>query len=188
MLQICRGVPLAIFIAGLSGCTPLSGPTSPPPSTTHPDFQLNEGYSLLYHLLNKDRQVAGIFILKSADPNLKDLIHRIGQACQTARDRLNQFAEDDKQLKFNVDDLPYIEQRSRELQESDDRSALLASHGEPFERRLIFTQAQAMNYVVQLSRALQEKEPNPQRKAFLHVLQMQCTQFHDQLMTHLRAV
>jgi hypothetical protein len=75
-----------------------------------------------------------------------------------------------------------MEQKSRDLQASVDTHALLFSSGKQFEVRLIFTQAQAMDYAVQLSKALGEVETDPARKSFLANMVHRCTDFHDRLM------
>jgi hypothetical protein len=95
---------------------------------------------------------------------------------------MDDFAKQDKELEYDITDLPYIEERGRDLQAKDDEKALLFSSGKVFEARLIFTQAEAMNYASQLSKALAEKVDDPDRKGFLDKLAKQATDFHDRLM------
>ncbi len=95
---------------------------------------------------------------------------------------MDQFPKQDNRIEYDVPDLPYMEKRSRDLQADDDEKALLLSSGKDFERRLIFTQAEAMNYAMQLCKALDEKVTDPARKTFLANLARQCGDFHDQLM------
>ena len=60
----------------------------------------------------------------------------------------------------------HMEQRSRDLQAKVDEKALLTTSGKEFERRLIFTQAEAMNYAMQLCKALDERKPIPAAGVF----------------------
>lgn len=186
MIEFRRKQIVLLVLAGVIGCRAMNSGHRPPSKSLSTSLELNQGYSLLHKLLADESQVGGIFILKHADPAIKVLVTQIGQACKTDEKRLEKFAGEDSSLSFDVPDLPYIEQRSRDLQASDDKKALLLSSGEKFQRRLIFTQAEAMNYAAQLSRALLEKEANATRKSFLQVVQKQSARFHDQLMDHLK--
>ncbi len=142
----------------------------------------NEGYSLLYKLMSDEGDVGKIFILKGADESVKSLVKDIGGAAQAAKKQMDDFAKEDKELEYDVTDLPYIEQRGRDLEAKDDEKALLFSSGKVFEVRLIFTQAQAMDYATQLCRGLAEKEDNTIRKDFLQSLAKETSDFHDRLM------
>ena len=54
-----------------------------------------------------------------------------------------------------------------------------AASPDPREQRLVFTQMEAMNYGAQLCKALDEKEQDHGRKAFLQSVGKQCQDFHD---------
>ncbi|MGA2440533.1 MAG: hypothetical protein ABSH08_06220 [Tepidisphaeraceae bacterium] len=163
----------------LGGCSS----TPKPPSENGGLFrQHNEGYSLLYKLMKDESDVGEIFIIKSADDPVKRVVKEIGSACQAASKLMDEFPKQNNRIEYDVPDLPYMEQRSRDLQAGDDEKALLTSSGKEFERRLIFTQAEATNYAMQLCKALDEKETDPGRKGFLENLAKQCGDFHDRLM------
>jgi hypothetical protein len=142
----------------------------------------NSGYSLLDKLMNDEKDVGKIFIFKHADDSVGNLVREIGNFCGAASKELDDFAKADPQLRFDEPDLPKIEQKSRDLQASDDENALLFSSGTNFEKRLIFTQAQATNYARQLARALTDEETDPARKKFLENMATQCAEYHDRLM------
>ena len=163
----------------LGGCSS----TPKPPSENGGLFrQHNEGYSLLYKLMKDESDVGEIFIIKSANEPVKSLVKEIGSACQAASNRMDEFPKQNNRIEYDVPDLPYMEQRSRDLQARDDEKALLTSSGKEFDARLIFTQAEATNYAMQLCKALDEKETDPGRKSFLENLATQCGDFHNQLM------
>jgi hypothetical protein len=168
----------AAFI--LAACA--STPTAPAITGGGLIHERNQGYSILYKLMSDESDVGKIFILKSADEPVKNQVKEIGAAAQAAKKQMDEFRKQDKELEYDIADLPYLEQHGRDLQAKDDEKALLFSSGREFELRLVFTQAQAMDYAMQLSRGLAEKEDDPARKSFLQNLTKQTGDFHDQLM------
>lgn len=132
--------------------------------------------------MNDESEVGKIFILKSADDSVKSVVKEIGSACEAAKKQMDEFPKQNIRIEYDVPDLPYMEKRSRDLQAKDDERALLTTSGKEFERRLIFTQAEATNYAMQLCKALNEKETDPGRKSFLENLAKQFSDFHGRLM------
>jgi hypothetical protein len=180
-----------IGLMSIAGCSATPQSNSPAgvetASTSHAPVggeirERNQAYSLLYDLMDKESNVDKLFIVKSASDPVKTLVKQIAAACKSAHQQMEDFPKQDKQIEFDVTDLPKLEQRSRDLEAKDQEHILLTSSGKEFELRLIFTQAQAMGYARQLCRALLEKETDPSRKAFLSALADQCGGFHDQMM------
>ena len=126
----------------------------------------NEGYSLLYQLMNQNSDVAKILIIKHADPPVADLIKEIASTCGQAKKELEQLHEKDRHLSFEMTNLPQIEQETRDAIESTVTKQLLFSSGKTFEHRLLFTQAESMNYAAHLAKVLHEQEDNANRKEF----------------------
>jgi hypothetical protein len=143
--------------------------------------QSNEGYSLLHQLMSDESNVGKLFILKRTSSAVSAPVKEIAAAAQAAQKQLDEFRKQDSRLKFDTPGLPDIEERSRDLQATASRNALLTSSGKEFEATLIYTQMQATGYAVQLCRALQEREADPTRKIFLVNLANQCQAFHDRL-------
>jgi hypothetical protein len=171
---------LAIFACtlALGGCA-----ENKPPSANGGLFrQKNEGYSILYKLMGDESEVAKIFFIKHADDSVGAPVKQIGAACQGAKDEMDEFPKKDNRLEYDVSDLPYIEQKSRDLSRSVTTKALLESSGKEFELHLIFAQAQAMSYATELCDALAADEDNPLRKSFLTDLSRQCGKFYASLM------
>jgi hypothetical protein len=170
------------FSVALAGCA-----ASPkPPSANGGLFrQKNEGYSILYKLMSDESQVGKIFIIKHADDSVGNLIRGVGDACTAASKQMDEFPKSDNRIEYDVSDLPYIEVKSRELAASETTKALLGSSGKEFELRLIFSQAQAMNYAHQLCDALAADEDNPDRKNFLTDLSQRCSGYYTSLMSML---
>src|SRR6478752_124374 len=142
---------VGILVTGfLAGCT--STPTPPPAPAGSADAfrQINEGYSLLFKLMSDESDVAKIFILKHPSDSVSGPVKEIGSAAQAVKKKMDELAKQDSRLSYQTPDLPYIEQRSRDLQASVYSKTLLLSGGKEFESRLIFSQLEAMNYAVQL--------------------------------------
>jgi hypothetical protein len=99
-----------------------------------------------------------------------------------ARKELELFHEKDRHLSFEMTNLPQIEQKTRAAIDSTVTKQLLFSSGKTFERRLLFTQTEAMNYAAHLAQVLHDQEDNPLRKEFLATLSERCTTLHDRVM------
>jgi len=146
----------------------------------------NEGYSLLYQLMSQESDVAKILIIKHADQPVTDIIKQIANTCDQARKELEGFHKKDRHLSFEMANLPEFEQKTRAAIQSTVTKQLLASSGKTFERRLLFTQAESMNYAAHLATVLHDQESDPLRKGFLDALAGRCLTFHDQVVDLLK--
>jgi hypothetical protein len=173
-----KSICLSIILISLFGCAAEPQPV-PVGDTLR---QQNQGYSLLYQLMRDESDVGKIFLFKHADDSVGNLVREIGHFCQAAKKQMDDFQKADNNLIYITPDLPPIEQQGRDLQKDDDTKALLFSSGKDFELRILFTQAQAMNYATQLSRALASNESNAARKSFLENMTKQTRDYHDRLM------
>jgi len=173
-----KAISLLIALA-MSGCAS----TPKPPSENGGMFRRrNEGYSLLYKLMQDESRVKDIFFLKQADDSVGSVIKDVSHFCEYAKTQMDEFPKKDNRIEYDVSDLPRMEQDSRDLEAKEDEQELLGSSGKPFELRLIFTQAQAMEYAVQLANALQPIEDNTDRRNFLVYVAQQCGELHTRLM------
>ena len=168
---------IAFFITGCS-CKP--GP---------PDLgtlrQQDDGYGILYGILKDESQVGQIFVIKHADDRVGDLVRQVGDTCKAATEKLDAFAKTDPTFALDLTNLPAIEVRSRDITASRTTKQLLLSDGKTFELRLIFTQAEAMNYIHTLCDALRDHEQDPRRREFLITLSQESADLHDRLMAML---
>lgn len=174
-------IPLLLLACALalSGCAE----SVKPPSANGGLFrQKNEGYSILYHLMSQESDVAKIFIIKHASDQVGDVVKQVAATCQAAKAQMDEFPRKDNRIEYDVSDLPYIEQSSRDLAQKADTKALLERSGKEFELELVFTQAQAMMYARDLCDALAGDEDDPLRKAFLNDLSKQFSRLTDSLM------
>ena len=175
---------LIVCALAVTGCSTVQKVL--PTAAWHKARVRNEGYSLLYQLMSQDSDVAKILIIKHADPPIADIIKEIASTCGQAKKELEQFHEKDRHLSFEMTNLPQIEQKTRDAIESTVTKQLLFSSGKKFEVRLLFTQAESMNYAAHLAKILHDQEDDPARKAFLATLSQQCTTLHDRVMELLK--
>lgn len=173
------GVLLVPCLLAIAGCATAADPPSPDKA---PLRQLNQGYSLLYKLMSDESDVHKLLIFKHADEPLAGLIQQIATFSNDTKGQLEKFAKAAPPVELGVPDLPPVEQKSRDLESKEETSTLLGSSGKDFELRLIFTQAEAMNYGAQLAKALADQEVNPARKTFLGDVATRCAGFHDKVM------
>ncbi len=127
---------------------------------------LLEGYSLLFELVSKQRQVDGIFLLKSASKTTTDVVVSIAKLSQQAADQIQAFADQEAQLTLDRESLPTVERSARGAIESATTKELLFAD-EGFELRLLLTQVEATRYGASLAQALMEIEKNTPRHQWL---------------------
>lgn len=169
--------------AALSGCT-TSRPARqvpPLPEEGNEERIRNEGYSLLYTLMDQERNVGKILIIKRIDEPSANLIKAISERCGQAKDKLDELQERYPGIDMEMTHLPVIEQKARDSIASAATKQLLFSAGELFRARLLLTQAEAMKYGAHLAKALHDQEINEERKPFLDELSKDLTDFHDQV-------
>jgi hypothetical protein len=142
----------------------------------------NEGYSLLYELITKQRDVDKILILKHASGRTATEIKEIAQTFRQAQERFDAFARQDSSLSFKAEHLPSLEVKARDSIQSTSTKNLLFSTGKDFELRLLLTQAQALDYVSHLAVVLEDREDNKQRALILDEFSKQCDQHYKNVL------
>jgi len=175
---------MVVYTLAVIGCSTIQKVL--PTAAWHRARVRNEGYSLLYQLMSQESDVAKILIIKHADPPVTGVIKEIASICGQARKELDSFHEKDHHLSFEMANLPEMEHQTRTAIESTVTKQLLTSSGKTFERRLLFTQAEAMNYAAHLALVLHDQEDNENRKNFLATLSGRCTTLHDKVIDLLK--
>ena len=142
----------------------------------------NEGYSLLYELITKQRDVDKILILKHTSARTASEIKEIAQLFRNAQVQLDAFARQDSSLDFKAKHLPLVEDKTRDSIQSTSTKNLLFSTGKDFELRLLLTQVQALDYTSHLASALGNQDENKERKSFLSDFSKQCDQHYKNVL------
>jgi hypothetical protein len=178
----------------LFGCS-TSGPVSPsaapaPATAGHTEaadnkIQVrNNASSLLAQLLDQEKNVSKVLILKHGSRELSGLIKTISTAAADGAKRLKGLAQNDPTLDLMRLDLPAGEKASRDAIGKTDEYDLLLSSGADFEFTLLLTQAQALNYGSHLAKVAANNSAVPEEAdAFLTM-----SRTLDQLLSQVKAM
>jgi hypothetical protein len=128
-----------------------------------PDRQTrNNAASLLYDLLNDEKNVSKVLIIKSVTPELVQLIQSISEAAGDGVKSLEAMAKADPGLRLHRLGLPAGEAAARESSGRTAQHVLLRASGKDFEFHLLLTQVQALGYGTQLAKVASANETNPE--------------------------
>jgi hypothetical protein len=144
------------------------------------DQRMVEGYSLLYELMSKQRELDGIFMIKSASDATKQLARDISGTSNTAARRLEQWAKANPAHGIRQPNLPAVEVDARAKIEEQTTVSLLTA-GDDFELRLLLTQVDATNYGAALASVLAASDSNVQRAQFCTELAEQYTALNQRV-------
>lgn len=179
-MRIKIGVGTAL-LAWVCGCQSVA--TDRPSTAATDAIELrNNLYSLLYQLLSDERHVSKLLIIKRESRDLNHLIKRISDAAANGADHLKDFAKKEASLNLEVEGLPPGERAVRRAIAHTKRNQLLGSSGEKFERRLLLTQMEALNYGAHLARVAADNESAPARAEYLSTLSQTMKELHSEVL------
>jgi hypothetical protein len=144
----------------------------------------NNASSLLAQLLDQEKNVSKVLIIKHGSRELSGLIKTISTAAADGAIRLKGLAQDDPTLDLRRQDLPAGEKASRDAIGKTDEYDLLLSSGADFEFNLLLTQAQALNYGAHLAKVAAENSAVPEETDALLTM----SRTLDQLFTQVKAM
>jgi hypothetical protein len=144
----------------------------------------NNASSLLAQLLDQEKNVSLILIIKHGSRELSGLIKTISTAAADGAKRLKGLAQDDPTLDLTRQELPAGEKASRDAVGKTAEHDLLLSSGADFEFTLLLTQAQALNYGSHLAKVAADNSSDPgEADAFLTM-----SRTLNQLLTQVKAM
>jgi len=144
---------------------------APPMKTASGSNQVRVGTCiLLYQLLEQQKNVSKLLIIKRERPDLKDLIKRIASASAAGAKTLETYAKQDSNLSLKQSLLPPGEAATRDAIASTRTKELLTTSGDEFELRLLMTQSEALTYAWHLAKVAAASETNPARARKLNAL------------------
>jgi hypothetical protein len=117
--------------------------------------------ALLDELLNDEKNLSKILIIKRESPDLKRLVKDISEAAGKGAKLLKTLAKEDSGLELARTDLPPGEQAARKEISKTKQHQLLHSKETEFEFQLLLTQDEALNYGAHLALVAAENEPQP---------------------------
>jgi hypothetical protein len=123
----------------------------------------NNGYSLLHQLLDEEKDVSMLSLIKREDSDVKRLVKKIAATSKTDCDLLEGLAKRDPSVALDDIELPPGEVAARKSIAANKKDALLGRTGDAFELTLLLSQAEALNYAWHLAKVTAENETQPQR-------------------------
>jgi hypothetical protein len=178
----------------LCGCqAPQSpGPTgehtqpSPPEKKSFDIATRNNALALLDQLLNEEKNLSKILIIKRESVDLNRLVKNISEEAGEGAKMLEALAKKDPDIKLAGTDLPRGEAATRKAISKTKEHTLLLSKGPEFQFQILLTQAEALNYGAHLALVAAENEPEPARAQDFSRLSAQLTQLLGQVLAMLR--
>jgi hypothetical protein len=183
----------AAFLTGCATQPAAKSPKDPPPpiaAAASEDARLairNQGYSLLYKLLNDEKDVSKLLIIKKEPSDAADLIKKIADISSEAAKQLQALAKADPHLHLDIDGLPVAEQETRDLIAKTHTKELLTKGGEKFELRFLLTQIEALTYGAHLAVVVQNHETDENRRKILANISQQYQDLHQALIDLMHA-
>lgn len=157
------------------------------PANKNVDIRIrNNSLALLNELLNEEKRVSMILIIKRESPELNRLIKDIAETAAEGAKRLQSMAKNDSGLALAKPDLPPGEQATRKAVAKTKQHLLLHSKDAEFEFQLLLTQTEALNYGAHLASVAAENEPQSDRARELSDLSARLTQLYEQVIGRLR--
>lgn len=140
-------------------------PESAPASGDAEKLQLrNNAASLLRDLLDDEKNVSKVFIIKHGD-DVKALVKLIAATAEANEKELLQLTNADPTLNLQALDLPPGEKAARDAVAKSKEHDLLFTSGAQFEFNLLLTQAEAQNYGWHLAKVAAENSSRPDEAA-----------------------
>jgi len=174
---VYAGVVLALLVCG---CQSVGNSRTSPDSAADHSLR-NNAYSLLFDLLDDERHVSKLLIVKRDSRELNRLINRVSETAADGAKRLKEFAEKDLSLNLTALALPPAELATRKAIAGTKRSQLLGTSGADFERNLLLTQMEALNYGTHLAGVAATNDSDPTRTGYLSTLSATLKHLHSEV-------
>jgi hypothetical protein len=187
-------VPALFLLCSLCACQSLRhSETAPPvesgtPEKSAADLQTRDNaLALLDDLLNDEKNVSKVLIIKSNSDELGRLIKNISKTAGNSAVMLESLAKSEPGLDLKKLDLPPGEAAARKAISKEKEHVLLHSKDSEFEFQLLLTQVEALNYGANLALVAAENEPRASNTRELLALSAQLRDLHEQVLAMLRA-
>jgi hypothetical protein len=144
-------------------------------------------YSLLHDLLDKQKNVDKLLLVKLESAELHHLIKTIASASDMGAKRLKEFATRDASINLDQLSLPPGEVATRDAIASTKTKELLTPFNANFESYLLLTQAEALSYAWHLSKVAAANESQPERAHYLTRLSEEMKDLHHRATSLMRA-
>jgi hypothetical protein len=173
-------IMLALLMFILVGCH-TARPYSTAPPRDAEGIERNYGFALLYATIEDETRVDQVLMIKQPRAEVAELLRDITSFAKTAKQQLDEFANQDETLGYDQHGLPHVEAKSRDLTARTTTRAVMRSTGRDFEITILLTQHEALSYIKHISRALREMDDDEDRRAFLAELADGADSLHDRV-------
>jgi hypothetical protein len=161
LAMLAKAVALLIASGFVGGCHHLKSTST---ERGIGDLALrNNCSSLLYELLEQEKNVSKLLLIKLERPEVKRLIKEISSASATGARKLEELARQDPTVNLGATWLPLGERATRDAISKTRTGELLRASGDDFELRLLLTQAESLGYASHLAKVAAANEPQPNR-------------------------
>jgi hypothetical protein len=187
-------VVLLIVLSSCWGCVS-SQPAKPegkkdPQGDTRADFAgsatRNNALALLHELLNDEKNLSKILIIKKESKELNQLVKDISKAAGEGVDLMNSMERGNPALEKGQTGLPPGEAAARESISKATRNQLLGSSGADFELQLLLSQVQALRYGSHLARIVADNDQQPDQIRAYKKLSVQLKMLEEQVVALIR--
>ena len=185
---------LLTLLVLFSGCREIKPPNQPSPvfGTGAQGQQLTNfatranALCLLHDLLNDEKNVSKVLLIKHASPEVKELIKRIASDSGSDLKTLESFSKGGAAPDWDNLGLPPGEIATRKAISKTKEHELLHNSGKEFEFQLLLTQAEGLNYGAHLARIAAENETDDRRATQLRDIGQELADLHREVLTFLR--
>jgi multidrug efflux pump subunit AcrA (membrane-fusion protein) len=170
-----------LFLVCCYGAYASDSPAPIPPTSDHPApvapvhdqekvATRNNAASLLFQLVEDEKNVSFLLIFKGNRPEVNSLVKAISVTAGDASKNLLAFAKADPSLDLHATELPAGEIAARAAIAKTKTHQLLLSTGDNFEFALLLTQADALSYGYNLAQTALDNSSDPAEKQMLSAL------------------
>jgi hypothetical protein len=135
--------------------------------------------SLLLDLLNDEKNLGKLLVIKRESRELNQLVKDISAAANAGAKKLGQLAAADRTLHLQAMALPSGEAATRDSISKAKAGELLRAKGAEFEFKILLTQVEALNYGAHLAKVAGENESRPDHAREWLALSEELKQLHE---------
>lgn len=144
-------------------------------------------FSLLHQLLNQQRNVDKLLLVKKESTETHRLIKTIASASAAGAKRLEYFAARDHSVQLELLALPPGEVATRDAIARTKAKELLTPFNPDFELYLLVTQSEALSYAWHLARVAAANDTGMERSKYLSALSAEMKDLHRQTVSLMHA-
>jgi hypothetical protein len=160
LTSLLSGCLLLAVACGCSSVTPPAPAAASPSAADSPKQELlNNAASLLSSLLNDEKNLNKVLIIKGHSQELGVLVDAISHAAADGESQLEILAQNEPGMNLKALELPVGEEAARKAIAKTKEHDLLLSSGDTFAFNLLVTQTDALSYGSHLARVVADALP-----------------------------